>query len=164
MTSDLAPLKNQAANAPGGWQIILADLALILFMITAAALANTPANTPANTAANAQSPFKPSAAPQARPTKPIAASLRGEPVAVWTDAEGVPPLGQWLATEGRDARLRATIVVRFTKGQQAAAFLRAKVLTQQAGKRGENARIVVETGPSDGAVVSLAFDLEQMAR
>jgi hypothetical protein len=160
MTSDIAPLKNQAANAPGGWQIILADLALILFMITAAALANTPANTPES----AQSPFKPSAAPQVPPTKPIAASFRGEPVAVWTDAEGVPPLGHWLASEGSDARLRATIVVRFTKGQQSAAFSRAKVLLQQAGNRGANARIVVEAGPSDGAVVTLAYDLEQMAR
>ena len=157
MLNGVAPLRDQPAPAQGGWQIILADLALILFMITAAALANAPDG--------AQSPFKPPAAPAVRPSKPIAPSFRGEPVAVWTDAEGAPPLAEWLTSEGSDARLRPTIVVRFVKGHQAAAFLRAEmlakeVLAKDADKRGENARIIVEAGPRDGAVVSLAYDLE----
>ncbi len=162
MIGPALPRKGQAASAQGGWQIILADLALILFMITAAALANAPEGP--------QSPFKPAPplAPKPVPppkiARPIAPSLRGEPVAVWTDSEGAPPLAGWLASEARDARLRPTIIVRFVKGHQAAAFARAEALSGQAGLRAANARIVVEAGPADGAIVALAYDLEQVAR
>ncbi len=156
MIGPALPRKGTAPTAQGGWQIILADLALILFMITAAALANAPEGP--------QSPFKPSAAKAMKPAPQIAPSLRGEPVSVWTDSPGAPPLAGWLASEARDARLRPTISVRFIKGHQAAAFARAAALAAAAGPRAAAARIVVEAGPADGAIVSLAYDLEQMAR
>lgn len=162
MTSRISALKNPAVNLQSGWQMILADLALILFIITAAALANAPESP--------QSPFKPAPPPASKPAiepkkaRPIAPSLRGEPVAVWTDTVGAPPLAKWLASEARDARLRATIIVRFIKGHQAAAFARAEALAKEAGPRGADARMVVEAGAADGAIVSLAYDLEQVAR
>ena len=160
MIGPVAPHTGPMASAPGGWQIILADLALILFMITAAALANAPEGP--------QSPFKPSPAPKPAPppktVQQIAPSLRGEPVAVWTDSAGAPPLAGWLASEARDARLRPTIIVRFVKGHQAAAFARAEALSGEAGLRATDARIVVEAGPADGAIVALAYDQEQVAR
>jgi hypothetical protein len=151
--------KSPAQTAQGGWQIILADLALILFMITAAALANAPEGP--------QSPFKRAPAASQKPAPParqIAPSLRGEPVSVWTDTPGAPPLAGWLASEARDPRLRPSITVRFIKGHQAAAFARAEALAEEAGPRAAAARIVVEAGPADGAIVSLAYDLEQVAR
>jgi hypothetical protein len=162
MISRTSLLKGPAANPQSGWQIILADLALILFIITAAALANAPEGP--------QSPFKPAPPPAPKPAieskkgRPIAPSLRGEPVAVWTDGAGAPPLAGWLASEARDMRLRPTIIVRFVKGHQAAAFARAEALGNEAGPRAADARIVVEAGPADGAIVSLAYDLEQVAR
>ena len=168
MTSRISALKGPAASLQSGWQMILADLALILFIITAAALANAPESP--------QSPFKPASPPAPKPAikprtgieqktgRPIAPSLRGEPVAVWTDTAGAPPLAEWLASEARDARLRATIIVRFIKGHQAAAFARAEALAKEAGPRGGDARLVVEAGAADGAIVSLAYDLEQVAR
>ena len=156
MNTRVARRMGPTANPQSGWQIILADLALILFIITAAALANAPEGP--------RSPFKPAPPPSPAAPRPIPLSSRGEPVAVWTDGAGAPPLAGWLASEGSDVRLRPTIAVRFVKGHQAAAFARAEALVEEAGPRGAAARIVVEAGSADGAIVTLAYDLEQVSR
>lgn len=142
-----------------GWQTILADLSLILFMVTAAALANAPDGPMA--------PIAPSAAkaepqPHARPnTRPHdAASPRAEPVGVWSDGPGAPPLADWLAQQGRDPRLRTTILVRHGPGRARAALAQAEALVAAAGPRGGSARIVIEEGPGDNASVLLAYDAE----
>lgn len=139
-----------------GWQTILADLSMILFMIAASALANT--SEKAQPVAKAHA-----AAAQTPPPAPVQASVRAEPVGVWSDSAGAPPLAQWLADQGSDPRLRVTIVVRHGSGDQAAAFARAAALAQSAGERGKNARVVVEPGTSRGATVTLGFDTEESA-
>ena len=138
-----------------GWQTSLADLSMILFMIAASALANTPDKVPPVARAHA--------APRAPAPAPVQASVRAEPVGVWSDGPGAPPLAQWLADQGSDPRLRATIVVRHGPGDQAAAFARAAALAQSAGERGRNARVVVEPGATRGATVTLGFDTEENA-
>lgn len=139
-----------------GWQTILADLSMILFMIAASALANTPEKAQPVAKAHAAVAHTP-------PPAPVQASVRAEPVGVWSDGAGAPPLAQWLADQGSDPRLRVTIVVRHGPGDQAAAFARAAALAQSAGERGKNARVVVEPGISRGATVTLGFDAEESA-
>ncbi|WP_421852836.1 hypothetical protein [Novosphingobium sp.] len=139
------------------WQTILADLALILFMMTAAALANAP-----------DGPFLPSAplaakavpAPAPRPIPPPVPSVRGEPVGVWRDGPGSPGLAAWLAQEARDPRLRVSILVRDAAGHEQAALARAEKLMVRAGARGAGARIVIEPGSENGASVVLAYDAQ----
>jgi hypothetical protein len=111
-------------------------------------------------AARGESPCRPAHTP---PPAPVQASVRAEPVGVWSDGAGAPPLAQWLADQGSDPRLRVTIVVRHGPGDQAAAFARAAALAQSAGERGKNARVVVEPGISRGATVTLGFDTEESA-
>ncbi|KPF87552.1 hypothetical protein [Novosphingobium sp. AAP93] len=124
------------------WQTILADLALILFMMTAAALASAP-DTPLLPKAPAPAP-----------------SVRGEPVGVWREGPGMPTLADWLAQQARDPRLRVSILVRHLAGHEQAALVRAQALVTAAGARGASARIVIEPGREDAASVVLAYDAE----
>lgn len=141
----------------GGWQTILADLSLILFMVTAAALANAPDGPMAPI-----TPVKAKAAHQAKPqpTPPVSASARAEPVGVWSDGPGVPPLAEWLAQQARDPRLQPTILVRHLPGHGREALARASALVESAGPRAAAARIVIEQGVADSASVLLAYDAQ----
>jgi len=142
-----------------GWQTILADLSLILFMMTAAALANSHDGPMApEPAATAKPQIKPNHQPNPQPT--VAASLRAEPVGVWSDGPGVPPLAEWLTQQGRDPRLQPTILVRHMPGHARAALAQAEALVAAAGPRGAAARIVIEEGPADSASVLLAYDAQ----
>jgi hypothetical protein len=131
------------ARAGSGWQYILADLSLILFMVTAAALASgeeAPAATarPAHAGERLQSP-------------------RAEPLALYRAGAGAPPLGQWLREQSADARQQLTIVAQYPAGGQAEALRTAQALAQQAGAAGTRARIVIEPG-EDGTTAALAYD------
>ncbi|MDE8651155.1 hypothetical protein [Novosphingobium album (ex Liu et al. 2023)] len=131
---------------PGtGWQTMLADLSLILFMITAAALSKTslkPATGPEQPAAARSDP---------RP------SPQSEPLAIYVAAPGAPPLAEWLAHQPRDDRQQLTVTARYRPGGQAAALAEAGRLAAEAGKAGAAARIVVEPGEGAARAV-LAFD------
>lgn len=130
------------------WQTILADLALILFLVTASALANAP-----------DAPLGPDV-PARHAPRPVAPSPRAEPVGVWTDGPGAPPLAEWLATSARDPRLRVTIAVRYARASRVDALAHAAQLGELAGPRAAAARMVVEPGASDGASVALGYDAE----
>lgn len=132
-------------RAASGWQTILADLSLILFMITAAALARSSSGSPEN------------GAPEQAPAE-IGPSPLGEPLAIWRDAPGMPPLGQWIAEQAPDTRQQLTIFAQYRPGGQAAAAAHALELAEQAKQSGEVARIVVEPGPGE-MTVELAFDV-----
>ena len=131
-------------RAGTGWQYLLADLALILFMVTAAAMAQTMDDP--KTAASTLSP-------------------QGEPLALYRVEAGAPPLGQWLQDQSPDARQQLTIVAQYVPGGQAAALSQAEALAEEAGEAGARARIVIEPGPA-GTVASLAYDAPEasMAR
>ena len=110
------------ARAVGsGWQTILADLSLILFMVTAAALANSSDGPIGN-----DSDAHPKAVKPAAPPPPILPVLRAEPVAVWRPAAGAPGLREWLAEVARDPRLRRTSTVHFANGGGAGAACRGQ--------------------------------------
>jgi hypothetical protein len=120
-------------RAGSGWQYVLADLSMILFMTTAAALSQEDAPT---VTATARVP------------------TRSEPVAVWRQAPGAPPLAQWLADQGRDQRRQLTIVSHYAEGQQAAALEAARGLL---GQGTGSVRLIVEPGEG-GLAASLAYD------
>lgn len=143
-----------------GWQTILADLALILFMICASAL--SVAEGPAPPAVRAQAaPLRAPAPPPA--VQPVTPSLQAEPVGVWRDGPGAPLLTQWLAEQAADPRLRLSIVVRYAAGPggREAALDQAASLARSAGQRAASARLVVEPGALPGASVTLGYDEER---
>lgn len=119
----------------GGWQTTMADLALILFIVSVAGLqtgkeARTNADVPA----------------------------QGQPLAIYSAREGAPPLGRWLADQAPDARQRLTIVARYRPGEADAAARGALRLAAEAGAVGHAPRIILEPGESAEFVASLAYD------
>jgi hypothetical protein len=124
-------------RAGSGWQTLLADLSIILFMVTAAALSQSKDG-------QAAAVPKPSA--------------RGEPLAVYRSGAGAPPLGQWLASQSPDPRQQLSIVAHYPAGGQQAALSEVAQMLSQAGAAGISARLVVEPGEG-GIVATLAYDL-----
>ncbi len=131
-------------RAGTGWQYALADLSLILFLVTASALAQ----------ASQSRPVVQPAAP------PIAAAIGSEPVAVWSASPQAPPLARWLGSVGADPRLEVQVVVRYASGGRAAAIAQANEIAVAGGPRAAAARILVEPGPRSGASVSLVYASE----
>lgn len=130
-----------------GWQTLLADLAIILFMITAAALSQ----------ANHEAAKK-----AASSSAPTAQSPRATPLAVYRASPGAPPLGQWLAAQQPDPRQLLTIVAPYGAGAQAQTLTRAEAMAREAGAQGVAVRLVVEPGEGD-TTATLAYD-SAMAR
>lgn len=119
------------ARAGSGWQTVLADLSLILFMATASAVGDAPA--------------APAAAPPA--VSPAAVPALGEPVAQWRQGPGAPALAEWLAANA-DPRLRLTILA--PPSEADAALGLAAAATQPA-------RLVLEPGAA-GVTATLTYD------
>lgn len=117
------------ARAGSGWQTVLADLSLILFMITAAAVSKAPAQS-------------------AAPSPPMLPAL-GSPVAVWSAGSGGPALTVWLAHNATDPRLRLTIVAPAASAQAALAL--------GAGS-GRPARVLIEPGMQGPPIATLTYD------
>jgi hypothetical protein len=126
------------ARAGSGWQTVLADLSLILFMLTAATLSQTPET---GGGQNGET-----------------ASQQSEPVAVYATGNGAPPLADWLLDQPHDPRQQLTIVAHYTAGGQDAALAQATVFARTAGQSGLAARIIVEPGQQAGVTATLAYD------
>ena len=129
-----------------GWQTTMADLAMILFLVTAAGI-------------HAQQQQK-------RKVEHAAVqslSAVGEPLAVYRAHRGAPPLGEWLAEQAPDKRQYLTIVARYRPGAAESAAREAVRLAQQAGAAGVSARIVLEPGEGAELLATLAFDRPEAA-
>ena len=145
----------QGARGRGAisWQTMLADLALILFMVTAAAMGQTPKIPPKVPAPH------PAAKPMALPY-----SARGEALALWRAGAGAPSLSAWLGAQAADQRQQLTISAAYQPGHFAEAAAKAADLATQAGAMGHKARLVIEPAELSGAAAqveisaSLAFD------
>ncbi len=129
------------AGRAGSWQTVIADLALILFMVTAAAM---------------QGGRKQDDSVPVLVSAPMPAL--GEPLALYRPAQGAPPLAQWLALQAPDARQGLTIVTHYPPGQADEATRAAVALAGEAGEAGNQARTVVEPGERPDVVAMLAFD------
>jgi hypothetical protein len=122
-----------------GWQTLIADLSIILFMVTAGSLAKV---APPNA-------VKPAAA--------MPAPAMARPLAVWRAEPGGPPLGAWLAAQPRDPRQQLTIVVRYDHTGEDALAARIAALLAATNRAGVRTRIVAEPGPPE-TTAGLAFD------
>lgn len=121
-------------RAGTGWQTVLADLSLILFMVTASAVdVRHKPERPKAEAALAQSPVVPAL---------------GEPVALWRAQPGGVKIADWLDAAGADPRLRLTIIA--PPRESAGAFVLS-------GEVNRPARIVIEPGVQ-GLFAALTYD------
>lgn len=132
----------QLGRGGQGWQLILADLALILFLMTLSAL-------PAGEADhNARAKDKPPIAP----TEIAAAQALYRPVA------GGPGLATWLADQPRDSRATLTLFVRHRPGGEAAAWDKAQALAKDAQASSVAIRTIITAGQDEDVYASLAYD------
>lgn len=118
------------ARVGSGWQTVLADLSLILFMVTASAVSEAPAKPPAI----------------ARMVLPAL----GEPVALWRQEPDAPALQDWLSAMP-DPRLRLTIMASPTEAATALALAKTagrpvRVLIEPDGN-GVIAALTYDQGP-----------------
>ena len=128
----------------GGWQTTMADLALILFIVSVAGLQTARAGKD-GTDDNADN------AEHAPPAQ-------AEPLALYRAGEGAPPLGDWLAEQAPDPRQNLTIVATYRPGDAEGAARQAIALARQADARQQPARIVLEPGETARVTASLAYD------
>ncbi|MBS0255317.1 MAG: hypothetical protein JSS36_08940 [Proteobacteria bacterium] len=133
-----------------GWQTLLADLSLILFMVTAAAMASAPA-----------APAAP-LAPAGNAARPATAVVRSEPLALWRAVPGATGLGPWLAGQQHDPRQQLTIAAHYAPGDGAAALAGLQATITGAGPTAARARLVLEADAAPGSAplitASLAYD------
>lgn len=145
-------LRAAAPSARGGghgWQLILADLALILFLLTLSALPAEEAETARGLASRA---VQEKAARDAMQGEVAAAQALFRPV------PGGPDLSEWLAAQAPDPRATLTIFAVHTPGKEAAAWARAEALAAEARARGARVRTIISAGPAEEIYASLAYD------
>ncbi|QIQ87155.1 hypothetical protein [Erythrobacter sp.] len=135
-----SPLSEVHGDSGAGWQLVLADLALILFLVTLAALANLSAD-------EGKLPERASEAARFDPSQ-----------ALYRPGPDAPPLGQWLARQQADRRATLTIYARHAKGEEAAAWTRARALAREAAASGVAVRVVIEAGEQSALHASLGYD------
>lgn len=142
------------AAAPGragghGWQLILADLALILFLLALSALPAAEATSGrrlADTEAR-EADARPAPDPQVDAAQ-----------ALFRPVPSGPSLGAWLAQQQPDPRATLTIFAIHAKGNEATAWARTQALAAQARASGAQVRTVIMPGSSDDVYASLAYD------
>lgn len=132
-----------------GWQLILADLALILFLLTLSALP----------AAEAESGHKLAdkyaTEKDARlPPKPEIAAAQ----ALFRPVAGGPSIAEWLASQPRDPRATLTVFARYRPGGEAAAWTAAAALAGDARASGVAVRSIISVGEEQDLYASLAYD------
>ena len=142
-----------AGRVGHGWQMILADLALILFLLTLSALPAAEAETGRQLATRAVQ--EKTARETARPRAEIASAQ-----ALFRPVAGGPSLGAWLASQAPDPRATLTIFSIHPAGGEAAAFARAKALAAEARATGARVRTIITAGEAAEVYASLAYDAE----
>lgn len=121
------------------WQLILADLALILFVCTLAGLAGAGKAVAARSACEAQF---------------------AQSHALYRAVLGAPPIGSWLAEQPADPRARLTIFGFYLAADHSRVTRDAMSLEQAALEAGALPRTVIEPADQSQVFASLAFDGE----
>lgn len=143
-------IMRQTRDEGGGWELILADLALILFLVTLAALASFPEGGRANDASETGASETGGSETGAGETGGLGAGdtarqARFAPSqALYRPGPGAPPLAQWLARQAPDPRATLTIYARHTGADEAASWAKARALAQEARGARVAVRVVIE--------------------
>lgn len=148
MSAAAVPLKPQQSQ---GWQMILADLALILFLLTLTALPAAEAETGRKLADRAARRGEEARAVPAQAE--IAAAQ-----ALFRPLAGGPTIGEWIASQPRDPRSTLTIFARYRPGGEAAAWEDARALAREAQESGAAVRTIITAGSERDLYASLAYD------
>lgn len=139
------------ARSGQGWQLILADLALILFLMTLSALPAVEAEAEAiRDLADHDTP--------AADKRSIAPTEIASSQALYRPVGGGPGLAAWLAAQPRDPRATLTLFVRHRPGGEAAAWKKAQALAQDAQASGVAIRTIITAGQEEDVYASLAYD------
>jgi hypothetical protein len=149
--SSLAALPRTGARSGHGWQLILADLALILFLLTLSALPAAEAESGQRLADRAARDKEAEGAPL-----PEIAGAQ----ALFRPVPGGPALGEWLAAQAPDPRATLTVIATHPDGGEAQAWARAQALAAEARARGTRVRIVITAGSTADLTASLAYDAQ----
>ena len=132
-----------------GWQLIIADLALILFLLTLSALPAAEAESGARLADGEA---------REKDARGLPAPQIDAAQALFRPVRGGPGLGEWLAAQAPDPRATLTIFAIHTPGKEAAAWSRAEALAAEARKAGARVRTIIHAGTADETYASLAYD------
>jgi hypothetical protein len=134
-----------------GWQLILADLALILFLLTLSALPAAEAETGLHLAARAarEEHDREEPRPEIAPAQ-----------ALFRPVPGGPELGGWLAGQSPDPRTTLTIFATHAPGGEAEAWARAGALAAEARAAGARVRTIITAGKQPDLYASLAYDAQ----
>lgn len=133
-----------------GWQLILADLALILFLVTLSALPAAEAGSGRRLADRA------ARGEEARPVSPATEVAAAQ--ALYRPVADGPTLAEWLASQPRDPRATLTVFARYPAGGEAAAWEAARALAASARGSGVPVRIIIAGGSEPDLYASLAYD------
>ncbi|MEO0464073.1 MAG: hypothetical protein AAF127_13150 [Pseudomonadota bacterium] len=117
------------------WQLILADLALILFLVTAAAL-------------GAEEDRQRAVTPLA--LAPSQSLYRG--------GKGMPQIGEWLDSQPHDPRATLTIIAQHGESDEDAVWQQAQSYAAQARARNLRVRAIIRTGDETQIQASLGYD------
>lgn len=137
------------ARGGHGWQLILADLALILFLLTLSALPAAEAESGQRLADREARESDARGVPRPE-VAPAQALYRAVP--------GGPGLAAWLAAQQPDPRATLTIFATYRAGGEAAAWERTEALAAEARASGARVRTIISVGTAEEIYASLAYD------
>lgn len=118
------------------WQLLLADLSLILFLFALVSLGE-------NHVQRGQ-----------RSAQPVIAPAQ----ALYRFGEAGPPLSQWLAERPADPRATLTVFARHSSRDEAEMWAQARRLSRTAIAAGYEVRVVLTRGQDSDVYASLAYD------
>lgn len=136
-------------KAGHGWQLILADLALIFFLLMLTAL-------PAAEAENGR-PLADKAARGEETQAPGGAEIAASQ-ALYRPVAGGPSLAEWLTAQPRDPRATLTVFARVPRSDDARAWAEARALVEEAAGSGVTVRTIITVGDEADLYASLAYD------
>ena len=131
------------------WQLVLADLALILFLVTVSALATM--DEAGSDLGLAGSPALSSAEADRFSVAPSQEVFRPTPLG--------PTLGEWLARRQRDPRVTLTVFAQYTLDERSEVWEAAQALANDASASGFAVRVVITPGEASDLHASLAYDV-----
>ncbi|TRD11083.1 hypothetical protein FGU71_03925 [Erythrobacter insulae] len=123
----------------GTWQIVLADLALILFLVSLSSLASS-----SDLTSGRKAPTDIEFAPSQALFRPDA---------------GGPDITEWLRGQRPDARATLTIHARYTAARGGDLWAEARALAAQATAANVPVRIVMTAGDTPDLYASLGYDV-----
>lgn len=129
-------------NASNSWLVPLADLSLILFIVTGATLAGSLG-----------------AARKEDSAEPLPGGIaQGVAASIFTDAEGGPSLAEWLASYHPGPGEQLTIEAFHTAADRATVRARAEELALQAIAAGQPPRVIVQPASESRIMALFAYD------